>query len=44
MQKKNSLETYMTVQHSDENGYFSKHGPAAQDGVYGEIWEKNELP
>lgn len=33
----------MTVQHSDKNSYFSKHGcgPAARDGVYG---ENTELP
>lgn len=34
----------MTVQHSDANSYFSKHGcgPAAWDGVYGE--KNTELP
>lgn len=41
MQIRHSLETYITVQHSDENSYFNKHGPAVQDGVYGDTWEKN---
>lgn len=35
----------MIVQHSDENSYYSKHVPAAQDSVHEATWEKNaELP
>lgn len=35
----------MAVQHNDENSYFSKHGPTAQDGIYGDTWEKkDDLP
>lgn len=35
----------MAVQHSDKNSYFGKHGPAVQDGFYGDTWEKNnDLP